>query len=298
MVSDGLRQFTHNTRAMAAVAWALSAPRALVKRAALRVLLTADPAAKMAAARDLLTGPPPDDGAQPAEVPDDPPLPPAPVLVPPGQLGRPRGVPLNVYLLHSLAHIEYGAVNSYTDTVARWCTATTDADGSAQLPGELFADALSIAADEATHFGWLADRLAALGSAYGALPAHDGLWRDAAATRGSLAARLVVLPLVAESRALDSHARLVAKLTSVGDADSARVVDAICREESRHVAVGVRWFTWLCARDGGRDPAAAFQELVRTYVRSPLPRPFNDAARAAAGLPPAWYEPVAMRPRT
>lgn len=40
--------------------------------------------------------------------------------------------------------------------------------------------------------GLLAPRLQELGSYYGALPAHDGLWDSAIATSGSLLARLAV----------------------------------------------------------------------------------------------------------
>jgi len=226
-----------------------------------------------------------------APVPDWPPLPLEPRLAQPGQLGRRRGDPLNnVHLLHAIAHIEYSAVQMYCDTAARFAR-------EPWVPLELLRDCLRIAADEATHFGWLDARLRALGSRYGALPAHDGLWKDAVATKDCLASRLVVLPLVAESRALDSEERLVAKLRSVGDHASARIVGRICSEEVAHVATGVRWFRWLCERDGERDPGERFRALARRLVHAPLPRPLNDVARERAGLPRDWYEPLAAPER-
>lgn len=221
------------------------------------------------------------------------PLPDEPLLAGEGQHGRPKGVSLNVFILHSLAHIEYNAVQSYLDTIARFAIGT---DGT-KVPTALFEDCLGVAADEAKHFGWLSTRLQELGSRYGALPAHDGLWRDAIATKDCLASRLVVLPLVAESRALDSEDRLVSKLRSVGDPQSADMVGRICKEEVAHVAMGVRWFRWLCERDGVTDPGARFQELARKHVRAPLPRPLNDEARQRAGLPMDWYLPLAAPER-
>ena len=44
-----------------------------------------------------------------------------------------------------------------------------------QLPVDFYLDWLGVADDEARHFLMLSDRLADLGTAYGDLPAHDGL---------------------------------------------------------------------------------------------------------------------------
>ena len=43
------------------------------------------------------------------------------------------------------------------------------------------------------------------------------------------------------------------KLNSVGDAESAAVLDIILADEIGHVAIGNRWFKHLCAQQG-RDP--------------------------------------------
>ncbi|CAI5502526.1 unnamed protein product [Closterium sp. Naga37s-1] len=65
--------------------------------------------------------------------------------------------------------------------------------GSAHsMPRAFFSDFVRVAEDEARHFRLLAARLQALGSRYGALPAHDGLWESAAATAGDLKARLAI----------------------------------------------------------------------------------------------------------
>lgn len=54
------------------------------------------------------------------------------------------------------------------------------------MPREIFADFVKVAQDEGRHFTLLAARLKKLGSFYGALPAHDGLWDSAIATSKDL----------------------------------------------------------------------------------------------------------------
>lgn len=60
------------------------------------------------------------------------------------------------------------------------------------MPKEFFDDFVKVAEDEARHFRLLAERLVNLGSSYGALPAHDGLWDSAEATSSDIAARLAI----------------------------------------------------------------------------------------------------------
>lgn len=60
------------------------------------------------------------------------------------------------------------------------------------MPVEFFTDFVRVAQDEGRHFTLLAARLEELGSSYGALPAHDGLWDSATATSKDLLARLAV----------------------------------------------------------------------------------------------------------
>lgn len=60
------------------------------------------------------------------------------------------------------------------------------------MPREFFTDFVKVAQDERRHFTLLAARLEELGSFYGALPAHDGLWDSAMATSKNLLARLAM----------------------------------------------------------------------------------------------------------
>ncbi|MEE9481112.1 MAG: ferritin-like domain-containing protein, partial [Kiloniellales bacterium] len=134
-------------------------------------------------------------------------------------------------------------------------------------------------------------RLAALGAAYGDLPAHDGLWQASEDTKHDLLARLAVVPLVLEARGLDVTPGMIERLTAVGDRESTAVLEVIYRDEIGHVAIGKHWFDWLCAQDA-RDPSATWQALVRQYFKGLLKPPFNEAARAAAGLLPEDYVPL------
>jgi len=220
-------------------------------------------------------------------VPDRPARPARPVLLPPNRMPRRKagtGLARRVALLHAIAHIELNAVDLAWDLIARFCDPA--------LPAEFFEDWVGVALQEGTHFELVSARLGSLGAAYGDLPAHDGLWQSALETRHDLLARLAIAPLVLEARGLDVTPAMIATLRRNGDPDSAAVLDVIYREEIGHVAVGKRWFDRL-ARARGLEPGAAFEDLVRRHFRGRLKPPFNEAARRAAGLQPAFYLPLA-----
>lgn len=185
-----------------------------------------------------------------------------------------------IALLHALAHIELNAVDLALDIVARFTTE--------RVPHSFFDGWMQVAFEEAKHFRFVRDRLRELGADYGDLPAHDGLWQAAHDTRNDLTARLAVVPLILEARGLDVTPTLQAKMRETGDHASADILDIIYNDEKGHVAVGAKWFRFLCAREK-KDPSATFRELVRLNFRSPLKPPFNDIARAEAGLTPSFY---------
>ena len=219
-----------------------------------------------------------------ATPPPRPARPERPVLRPPRDMPKRRNYGSQagrIALLHALAHIELNAIDLAWDLIARFA-------GSG-LPREFADDWQEVAAEEAEHFALLAERLAALGSTYGALPAHDGLWEAAGATAHDLLARLAIVPLVLEARGLDVTPEMMQRLERAGDPEGAAILARIYADEIGHVAVGVRWFTRLCEARG-LDPASAFHDQVRRYFRGILKPPFNHPARAAAGLPAAYYE--------
>ncbi len=85
-------------------------------------------------------------------------------------------------------------------------------------------DFLAVAADEAMHFALIERKLHTLGTQYGALPAHDGLWEAALETRHDVAARLAVVPMVLEARGLDVTPATLDRVVAQGDTRGARIL--------------------------------------------------------------------------
>jgi uncharacterized ferritin-like protein (DUF455 family) len=209
-----------------------------------------------------------------------------PQLRPPKEMPKRRAfgsLAGRVALLHAVAHIELNAIDLAWDIIARFSREA--------LPRAFFGDWVGVAAQEALHFELLVQRLADFGAYYGDLPAHDGLWESASATADDLLARLAVVPLVLEARGLDVTPEMAATLERAGDPESATVLRRIYCDEIDHVAAGVRWFDELC-RARGLIPEETFRALVRCYFKGQLKPPFNHEARAAAGLPARYYEPL------
>ena len=259
--------------------------------AAVAVLATADAEEKAAlsaaVAADWRSGALAEVGR--ADPPDRPARPSRPELRRPGEAPRRRigpGTKGRVALLHALAHIELNAVDLAWDLIARFA--------GEDLPRAFFDDWVQVAEEEAKHFRLLSERLAALGARYGDLPAHDGLWEAALETRHDLLARLAVVPLVLEARGLDVTPAMIDKLTAAGDGESAAVLQVIYDEEIGHVAVGKRWFDHVC-RKRGLEPAEAWRDLVRRHFKGTLKPPFNEGARAAAGLTADFYGGLSAR---
>lgn len=216
------------------------------------------------------------------ELPERPGRPARPELVPPRATEKRslHTLPGRIAMLHALAHIELNAVDLALDIVARFA--------SEPVPHSFFDGWMQVAFEEAKHFRMVRDRLKALGADYGDMPAHDGLWQAAHSTRNDLTARLAVVPLILEARGLDVTPSLQDKMRETGDIESADVLKVIYEDEKGHVAVGAKWFRFLCAREK-KDPAATFKALVRANFRGALKAPFNDVARAEAGLTPSFY---------
>lgn len=219
-----------------------------------------------------------------------PPLRPArperPELLPPRDVPRRRpGSPAGrIALLHALAHIELNAVDLHWDIIARF--------GHLPMPPGFYDDWVKAADEEAKHFNLICDCLEAMGSHYGALPAHAGMWRAAEDTAEDLPGRLAVVPMVLEARGLDVTPGIIEVFRKAGEAGAVAALEVIYAEEVGHVAYGSKWFNWLCGREGS-DPKDVFHALVRRYFHGALKPPFNVEKRAEAGLPPDFYWPLA-----
>ncbi len=240
--------------------------------------------------RDAAAGAVPEIGV--AGAPDRPARPARPELRAPRDMPRRRAGELaagRVALLHALAHIELNAIDLACDIVARFARAEEIwRFAEPDLPRTFCDDWIVVAAEEAKHFLGLAARLNDFGAGYGDLPAHDGLWEAAEKTADDLLARLAVVPLVLEARGLDVTPVMIERMTRFGDDQTAALLTTIYRDEIGHVATGRKWFGRI-AEVRGREPRAAWQELVAARFRGALKPPFNEAAREEAGFGADWY---------
>ncbi len=259
-----------------------------IAEAARGVLLAADPLEKIKAARkaarDWRTG----RLAHEFDVtmPDEPARPDRPELLPPNRMpkrgkgGSERG---RIALLHALAHIEFSAIDLAFDIVGRF---------GARFPRAFVDDWVSVGADEAMHFALLDRRLRTLGSGYGALPGHAGLWEAAGATADDVLARLAVVPMALEARGLDVTPVTVARFEGAGDVSSARILQRIYTDEIRHVRYGTKWFEVVCD-ESNLTPPEHWRGIICTQFRGVIKGPFNDSARASAGLTREYYDGIA-----
>lgn len=251
-----------------------------LRQRALEVLSLADPAAKAAAAAQAWAAIEAgattlDEQARLEPATALPGRPARPRLVPPQQV--PRRTPFSpegrAALLHAVAHIEFNAINLALDAVWRF----------AGLPRDYYIDWWRVAAEEATHFGLVRDHLRTLGHDYGDFDAHDGLWAMTEKTAADPIARMALVPRTLEARGLDATPPMQKKLARAGDTDAVAILDVILRDEVGHVAVGNRWYRWLCGR-AGLDPVAHYALLARQHGAPRLKGPFNLEARARAGF--------------
>lgn len=176
-------------------------------------------------------------------------------------------------LIHALTHIEANAIDLALDMMWRF----------PGMPESFYLDWWQVAQEEALHFDLLQAHLSDMGYAYGDLPAHDGLWDMAERTKDDLLARLALVPRTLEARGLDATPAVRNRLVSVGDRAGAAILDIILRDEIGHVAIGNRWYRYMCDKRN-LDPVTAYTDLARRYQAPALRGPFNLQARRAAGF--------------
>ncbi|HEY2254455.1 MAG TPA: ferritin-like domain-containing protein [Variovorax sp.] len=250
---------------------------------ALAALRLTDPGQKVAATRALFAELPPapwddaelrrpgDDGAVPGR--PERPLRVAATAVQKRSPFTPEG---RAALVHSICHIEFNAINLALDAAWRF-------DG---MPEAYYRDWLRVADEEALHFTLLHAQLRGMGWQYGDFSGHDGLWSMCEKTRDDVVARMALVPRTLEARGLDATPLIQAKLRRVNTPDAlaaCAILDIILRDEIGHVAIGNRWYRWLCERRG-LDPIAHYRLLYRRHEAPRLRPPFNLEARSRAGF--------------
>lgn len=207
-----------------------------------------------------------------------------PMLVHPSEVPRRRlgSVAGRIGLIHAIAHIEFNAVNLAIDAVYRFRS----------MPPAYYRDWIRVAREEAVHFKLLQERLQQLGSCYGQLPAHGGMWEMAVETNYDVVARMALVPRVLEARGLDVTPAMIAKLEKHGDTETVQIFERILTEEIEHVRIGNRWFQYACEQRG-LEPLPTFSALLRKHGRIALRGPFNRDARLQAGFTEAELHELA-----
>ena len=204
----------------------------------------------------------------------------APRAMPKRKLTTPEGV---AAFFHAIAHVEFIAIYLAWDIVYRF----------RGMPEAFYQDWLRVADEEAQHFELIRSHLQTMGSNYGDLPAHGGLWDHARETAHDLLARLALIPRCMEARGLDVTPALIEKFNSVGDEASVALLTRILTDEVGHVERGSYWFKTVCEQQGF-EPEAKYQQLITQYYVGGKPKgPFNREMRIIAGFSNAeldWLE--------
>ena len=94
----------------------------------------------------------------------------------------------------------------------------------------------------------LEKRLTELGSNFGALPVHNGLWESATVTKDNFLSRLAIVHMVHEARGLDVHPQTRQRFKNQNDHESVELLDILYNDEITHVAAGIKWFQYACKK--------------------------------------------------
>ncbi len=179
--------------------------------------------------------------------------------------------------LHAIAHIEYCAIDLAIDGAYRF----------KGMPKKYYHDWLSVAHDEVRHFEMLEGLLKEVGSFYGELPVHNGLFEASQRTQ-TLHERMAVVPRYLEANGLDATPVMIEKLKKLEEDEKAesiiRVLEVILEEECDHVHKGDVWFKYAC--DIKDMDYAIYFDIIEEYYPGSFPRKkhLNIQARQEAGF--------------
>ena len=189
--------------------------------------------------------------------------------------------------LHSIAHIEYSAVDIALDAAYRFRA----------LPKAYYNDWLEVAEDEIRHFKMIEEHMAKFGVKYGDFTVHDGLFIALQNTSASLLERMAVLPRYMEANGLDANAFMLKKLETEREKDGSKawlceILQVILDEEISHVSKGDRWVKFACEKEGV-SPEIYAQIVQKIYPKAFLQsRELNLSARLKSGFSEAEIEHI------
>lgn len=198
-----------------------------------------------------------------------------PELVPPRKMPKRRfNTPAGkIAFVHAIAHIEFNAIHLAWDILYRF----------RNMPPAFYENWLYVAHDEKRHFCLLQDHLKKLGSEYGQLPAHEGLWSMAVKTSDDLIARLALVPRYLEARGLDVTPGMLDKLYAIQDLETAAILEIILSDEVTHVKYGTHWFHYAC-QQARFEPDETYFKQLDLFMQGQLKGPLNRPLRKKAGF--------------
>ena len=194
----------------------------------------------------------------------------APKFVPKRKMDTGEG---RAILWHSLAHIEFNAMNLALDAIWRF----------PNMPKTYYEDWLKVAKEESYHFSLINAHLQSFGFGYGDFPAHNSLWEMVERTSDSVIARMALVPRTMEARGLDAVPEIRDRFKQIQDERAVEILEIILHDEIGHVLIGNRWFNFLCANEN-LSPITTYRELAEKYRAPTLRGPFNFEAREQAGF--------------
>jgi uncharacterized ferritin-like protein (DUF455 family) len=180
-------------------------------------------------------------------------------------------------LIHSIAHIEYSAIDLAIDAVYRF----------REMPIQYRIDWLEVALDEIRHFEMLLELLAKVGYKYGDFPVHQGLFDVSMNTTSSVIDRMAVVPRYFEASGLDVNPQIIKKLKNLKKLpiilELISTLEIILHEEIDHVHKGDKWFKYLCDQDGLKY--SVYFDILEKYELLNKHRPhLNNKDRKNAGF--------------
>jgi len=180
-------------------------------------------------------------------------------------------------LVHSIAHIEYSAIDLALDAVYRY----------PHMPIDYKIDWLEVASDEIRHFKMLNTLLESLGFCYGDFPVHSGLFDAAKKTAHNILDRMAIVPRYFEASGLDVSPQIIKKLDNKRKIPMvAKLIDMltiIYEEEIDHVLKGDKWFKYICKQENKSEDI--YFEILERYELLNKHRPYvNVEARKEAGF--------------
>lgn len=176
-------------------------------------------------------------------------------------------------MIHSIAHIEFNAINLAWDLIYRF----------QNMPKDFYLDWTRVAAEETKHFQLLQSQLRTLGYEYGDFPAHNGLWDIAEQTEHDVLLRLAVVPRILEARGLDVTPGLISRFRQIKDESTSSILELILEEEIGHVKTGTKWYRYQCEKLN-LEPEEKFRQIAKEYMPANNTKKINYKARLMAGF--------------